>query len=657
MRTSRCLQALGWGLALLITTKAFAVEQFAINIGSTVSDGVPAAGAGRIDLNTDYDLYTFAATNGQVLFFEELGNSGTFGGYLRWELKAPSGALVFNTFLDSTSIGRQTLQQNGTYTLRVYVSTVNPAYIGTYSFRIRPIPADHAFAIQIGDTITNGVPGVGAGNIEVPGAWDYYTFIATAGQLAFFEAIYAASTFQGTLYWELKTPASNSVFTAYLTAGGHPGRKTLPETGTYRLRVFVQSSHTNYLGTYSVRIRAIPPDPTFAIQPGDTVTNGLPAMGAGHIEMPGAQDFYTFNGTAGQSLGFQGITNSATFAGNLRWEVTAPSGAAVFDSYFGDAGRKTLPETGTYLMRVWVPVNNPAYVGTYSFRIYTLPGDIRCAIQKGNTVSNGVPVIGAGRIEQPGGLDVYTFDGLAGQRVNFDQLSADAAFAGWLYWQAFTPGGSILFSGYYPGNLRQQLTLPETGTYTIRVYPQTPNAAYVGAYSFRIWCDVAAGPDQFSTLPNTPLAIPLNKFLCNDRLEIGDVPTVDTTNNLSMFGGTLALTNEIIRYTPPPGFSGQDQFSYRLRGEFGDEDYGAASVRVFAGADRAATVVSQVREGTSNVLVCLLGAPNQGYTVEQSDDLETWTELGPLTADAMGSMTYQYVIQPVEKRFYCFRRQ
>jgi len=657
MKISRWFHSLGLGLPLLITAKAFAVDQFAIQIGDTVSDGVPAVGAGRIDVNTDYDLYTFTATNGQALFFEELGNSGTFGGYLRWELKAPSGALVFNTFLDSTSIGRQTVPENGTYTLRVYVNTVNPAYIGTYSFRIRAIPPDHTFAVQIGDTITNGVPGAGAGNIEVPGAWDYYTFTANAGQLAFFEAIYAESAFQGTLYWELKTPTSNSVFAAYLTTGNHPGRKTLPETGTYRLRVFVQSSNTNYVGTYSIRIRAIPPDPTFAIQPGDTVTNGVPAAGAGNIEVPGAQDFYTLSGVAGQRLGFQGITNSASFSGYLRWEVTAPSGASVFNSYFGDAGQKTMPETGTYLIRVWVAANNPAYVGTYSFRVYTLPGDIRCTIQKGNVVSDGVPVVGAGRIEQPGGLDIYTFDGLAGQRVNFDQLSAEAAFAGSLYWQAIKPGGSILFSGFFPGNYRLRHTLPETGTYTIRVYPQTPSAAYVGAYSFWIWCEVAAGPDQFATLPNTPLAIPLGKFLCNDSVEIGDVPTVDMTNTTSMFGGTLAVTNQTIRYSPPAAFSGVDTFTYRLRGLFGGTNFGMATVRVVAGADQAAMVVSQGREGTSNVLVCLLGAPNQNYIVEQSDNLTSWTGTGPLTADATGSMTYQYVIQPVEKRFYRFPRQ
>jgi len=90
---------------------------------------------------------------------------------------------------------------------------------------------------------------------------------------------------------------------------------------------------------------------------------------------------------------------------------------------------------------------------------------------------------------------------------------------------------------------------------------------------------------------------------------------------------------------------------------FGDDDFASVSVRVGTGVDQGATVVSLVRESASSVLVCLLGAPNQTYTVEQSTNLISWSNLGQLSADAMGSMTYQYAIEPVEKRFYRFRKQ
>ena len=643
---------------MLLFTGRVSAENFNIQVGDTISDGAPGVGAGRITVNTENDYYTFSGTAGQSIFVEEISVASAFAGWLRWEIKSPGNVTVFSSYLEGNNEGRRTLPETGTYTVRVWVGSVNAAYIGAYSFRLRAIPTDPMIPIQIGSTITNNVPAAGAGNIEVPGAWDYYTFNATNGQLAYFEILSTAGAFQGNLSCELKSPSSNTVFSTYISGGNHIGRKVFTEAGTYRMRVFALSNNTNYVGTYSIRIRPVAADQYFAIQPGDTVTNNVPGIGAGNIEMPGAQDFYTFNATAGQSLSFEAISRSAAFNNWLQWEVKSPTGALVFGNYFTDGGRRTMPETGSYTIRVWVGGNNPSYLGNYAFRVYTLPGDVRLNIQKGDVIADGVPVNGAGRIDEPGGLDTYTFSGVAGQRVNFDQLNAASAFAGYLYWQVIAPSGSNWFSAYFPGNAKQRRTLPETGNYSIRVYANSVNPAYIGAYSFRTWCEVIAGPDQLATLPNTPLAVPLSKFLCNDSFEIGDVGTVDLTNSISVQGGTIAITNNALVYTPPSGFHGVDSFTYRLRGMFGDEDFTTASVRVGTGVNQGATVVSLVRESPASVMVCLLGAPNQTYTVEQSTHLVTWSNIGELTADATGSMTYNYSLDPgVEKRFYRFRKQ
>lgn len=643
-------------LSCLLWANAVCAEQFSIQVGNIISDGAPAAGAGRIDVNSDFDTYTFTGTSGQNIFVEELGVSSAFAGWLRWELKAPSGTSIFSNYLEGNNEGRCTLPENGTYTVRVWVGAVNAAYIGTYSFRLRAIPADPTFPIQFNDVITNAAPAAGAGNIEVPGAWDYYTFSGTNGQITFFEMLAVSNTFQGNLKIELKAPSGNLVFASYMTAGNHPGRKVLNENGTYKIRVFVQSNATNHVGTYSIRMRSVAPDQAFVIQPGDLVTNNVPANGAGNIEMPGAQDFYTFVGTAGQSISFQGLFKNANFGGWLQWEAKTPGGQTLFSAFFGDVGRKTLPETGTYTIRFWVGDTSTSHVGNYSFRLYTLPGDVRCTIQKGDVVSDGVPMTGAGRIDEPGGLDAYTFAGLAGQTVDFEQLGVDPAFAGYLYWQVVAPGGSNWFSGYFPGNNLQRRKLPETGNYTVRVYANTPNSTHVGPYSFKVWCEVHAEPDQFVTLPNATLTIPNNKFLCNDSLEIGDAPTVDTINSTSARGGALTSTNGMIVYVPPAGFTGIDSFTYRLRGQYGGLDTANVTVRVGAGVDRGAAVVSLVREGQS-VMVCLFGAPNQKYTVEQSFNCTSWSSNSSLTADGMGSMTYTYPIEAVEKKFYRFMKQ
>jgi hypothetical protein len=45
------------------------------------------------------------------------------------------------------------------------------------------------FAIGYGDTVSNGVPGPGAGNIEAGGNQDVYTFEGNAGEQAIFDVL------------------------------------------------------------------------------------------------------------------------------------------------------------------------------------------------------------------------------------------------------------------------------------------------------------------------------------------------------------------------------------------------------------------------------------------------------------------------------------
>ena len=635
---------------------AASAQTFPIALDNTISDGVPGVGAGRMNVNSEVDFYTFNGTAGQGIFVEEVSVSAAFAGWLRWELKAPSGASVFSTYLEGSNEGRRTLPETGTYTVRVWVGAANPAYIGTYAFRLRSVPADPTFAVQLSNLISNAIPAAGAGNVEVPGACDYYTFAATNGQIVFFETLAAAASFQGYLNCEVRGPASNLVFSSYMTAGNNPGRKVLTENGTYRVKVYAQSYSTNHVGTYAMRIRAVAADQNFVIQPGSSVSNNIPAVGAGNIEMPGAQDYYTFTGVAGQGISFQGLSKSPEFAGWLQWEAKSPTGQSVFSAYFGDIGRKILPETGTYTIRVWAGANNTSYLGNYAFRLFTLAGDVNCAIQKGDTISDGLPMSGAGRIDEPGGLDTYTFAGIAGQRVNFDQLTVAPAFAGYLYWQVVAPTGTNWFVGYFPGGTSQRRTLPETGLYTIRVFANSPNSTHVGPYSFRTWCEVKAGPDQFAALPNTALTMRIQKFLCNDTLEIGDVLVVEPANATTARGGTITVVSNALIYTPPAGFSGYDNFTYRLRGQFGDEDTANVSLRVGTNVNQGANVVSLVRQTSNSVMCCLLGAPLQNYIVEQSTNLTTWTSNSMITADAGGSITYYYSIEAVPQRYYRFRK-
>ena len=169
-------------------------------------------------------------------------------------------------------------------------------------------PSIDLFVIQYGDTISDGVPGAGAGNIEVGGAQDVYTFQGMAGQEAIFDRLTGSNS---VIRWRLQAPDG----TVHFDVLSLDRRISLPQTGTYMLTVYGTTPTTTT--SYSFRLLLVPAPEGFAIGIGDTVSDGVPAAGAGNVEMPGAADIYTFDGMMGQGVVFDWLTGSN---GLLGWQ-------------------------------------------------------------------------------------------------------------------------------------------------------------------------------------------------------------------------------------------------------------------------------------------------------------------------------------------------
>ena len=155
------------------------------------------------------------------------------------------------------------------------------------------------FALTLGQTVSAGFPGVGAGNIEASGAEDVYTFTVGAGQRVYFDAL-TGSPCAPTLRWNCTGPTNelifNQPFAAYSNCGnGDPGTRVLTNAGTYTVTV---SGYTDATGPYAFAVVPVVPQ-TFPITPGQVVTNSVPGSGAGSIESAGAIDTYTFTVGAG----------------------------------------------------------------------------------------------------------------------------------------------------------------------------------------------------------------------------------------------------------------------------------------------------------------------------------------------------------------------
>jgi hypothetical protein len=258
---------------------------------------------------------------------------------------------------------------------------------------------------------------------------------------------------------------------------------------------------TDAIGTYAFQVMPVVPQP-FALPLGVIVTNGVPGPGAGSIETPGALDVFTFTATTGESVYFDALTGNPCDS-RLRWKCVGPTNQVLFDQWFaatpgcgnGDPGTFTFTAFGSYTVTVYGFTDA---IGTYAFQVMpVVPQPF--ALPLGVIVTNGVPGPGAGSIETPGALDVFTFTATTGESLYFDALTGNPCDPK-LRWKCVGPTNQVLFDQWFagtpgcsngdPGNF----TLPTSGTYTVTVYGGTDAT---GTYAFNV---VPALTQSFSVI-------------------------------------------------------------------------------------------------------------------------------------------------------------
>jgi hypothetical protein len=145
-----------------------------------------------------------------------------------------------------------------------------------------------------------------------------------------------------------------------------PGVQTLIKGGTYVLTVGRQNDPST--GLYRLRLFNVPPPHQFTIKLGDRIRTGTPAVGAGVIETPGAQDVYVFTAAPGQRAYFRMLERS-TGMEYLNWRLVDDNGMEVFNACLacGEPGAQTLIRGGKYTLTVGSRTN-PA-TGNYAFEI------------------------------------------------------------------------------------------------------------------------------------------------------------------------------------------------------------------------------------------------------------------------------------------------
>lgn len=337
------------------------------------------------------------------------------------------------------------------------------------------------FKVSIGDEIANGKPGPGAGVIEEAGAKDIYTFTAESGQRIYVHIIdIQQADPSNTMDITLTDDVGQNVFYNCMQCRD-PGAVTLDRGGTYTLTIGNDDLSNAATGTYRIKLWDLPPPDQFTINIGDKIAKDMPDKGAGFIEVPGANDIYTFTADPGQMVYFQ-IVKPPQTSNTIYWRLTDQAEQKVFDSCLqcGDPGVITLEQGGTYTLLVGNQ-NEPA-TGTYSFRVWNVPSPDTFTINVGDVIAKGIPGEGAGAIETPGAHDIYNFTLEESQSVMF-QVKQGPQTSDTIYWRLVDQQGNEIFNTCLQCGDPGQFTL-EAGSYSVIVGNQ--NEPGTGTYQLGI---------------------------------------------------------------------------------------------------------------------------------------------------------------------------
>ncbi len=486
-----------------------AVDRFTIAIGDVIEPDSPA-GSGRIETPWAVDIHEFEGVAGQKIQLDERGM--TEGCCVQYSLLAPNGALlVANDYLDYSDPERVTLPANGTYRLVVHTSDYSSGSTGAYRLGVLA-PADQIFPIVLDVPVGLDTPGVGAGRIDSANGYDVFTFTGALGQVIYVDRL--GST-DGDLEWYLEGPDAGRYFQVWYN-GTDPGRIVLTQAGEHRLIVRAHPGSSAQTGNYAFVVRSVVDDAPFVLPVGVAVADGVPGAGAGAIATPGQIDTYLVTLAQGQTV-FLADLGAATFGAVL--QVYSPSGSFWFEDQLNERGvrRFEAPEAGVWRLEVKAWYASPEWTGAYSVGVLEVVDHGPIALTLPATVSEGVPVAGAGSIETRGGRDTYEFQGTAGQVLYLDDLQE--AGSSKVYLQVFGPNGSFYLTEFLNGSDHGRLELGETGTYTIIVRASDNWAEFMGPYSFALRTVEDDGPFAL-TLP----------------AEVSDGVPAEGAGNLEQFG-------------------------------------------------------------------------------------------------------------------------
>jgi len=118
-------------------------------------------------------------------------------------------------------------------------------------------------------------------------------------------------------------------------------------------------------------------------------------------------------------------------------------------------------------------------------------------------------------------------------------------------------------------------------------------------------------------------------------------------------GGTVSWDGNLVTYTPPGGYSGQDAFSYTLSDGHGGSAQGTVVVTVAASGAQTLNMIS-LQLTPTNCQLEFAGIPGRGYVIQSAPTMSgPWSDVSePVAADGTGLIQFIDTNVPGPMQFY-----
>ncbi|MDP5227659.1 MULTISPECIES: VWD domain-containing protein [Arthrobacter] len=347
------------------------------------------------------------------------------------------------------------------------------------------------FQLPADGKVAREVPVSGAGFLETPASLDSYAFTAPEEGLA---VILSWSQCPSAGVWRLQKVSPDRSLIASGKCRDGSARLPVLKQGAYRWEV-EQDQTGSYRQPYAFYAQAVSLPDVFSLPlNGAQISDGVPGRGAGNLESVVASDVYKFEvPSEGKRLFLEWGSCTSNFqyswtAGPL-WSIYRTSDRHLMASGLCSSGQSISPqlEGGNYTLDLTSDRNLSSW-GSYRLtavfvpdaQVFALPVD-------GVVVSDGVPGVGAGKLETKASKDTYTLTVPAGGKSLFLDFrsclsNVPAYTSNGLLWQVVNVATGVKVAGDACRNGNKTVALAE-GDYRLEFTSDLAYNSY-GTYSF-----------------------------------------------------------------------------------------------------------------------------------------------------------------------------